>query len=77
MAGSSRDGAWAGLGTGWTITSTLLAGIAVWGGVGYLVDRLAGTSGVFVAVGILLGAAGGIYIVYLRYGKRGRDDASA
>ncbi|MCI0632706.1 MAG: AtpZ/AtpI family protein [Actinobacteria bacterium] len=76
MAGSSRDGAWAGFGTGWTITSTLLAGIAVWGGIGYLVDRLAGTS-VFVAVGIVLGAAAGIYIVYLRYGKRGRDDASA
>lgn len=76
MAGSSRDGAWAGFGTGWTITSTLLAGIAVWGGIGYLVDRLAGTS-VFVAAGIVLGAACGIYIVYLRYGKRGRDDASA
>ena len=48
----------------------------MWGGIGYLVDRLAGTS-VFVAVGIVLGAAAGIYIVYLRYGKRGRDDASA
>ena len=77
MAGSGRDGAWAGMGTGWAVTSTLVAGIAVWGGIGYLVDRLVGSDRVFVAFGIVLGAAGGIYIVYQRYGKRGRDGGSA
>ena len=65
------------MGTGWAVTSTLVAGITVWGGIGYLVDRLVGTDQVFIAFGIVLGAAGGIYIVYLRYGKRGRDGGSA
>ena len=29
------------MGTGWNITGTLLAGILVWGGIGYLLDRVA------------------------------------
>jgi hypothetical protein len=57
------------MGTGWAITSTLLAGMAVWGGFGFLVDTLVWTSRVFTAIGIVLGAAGGGYIVYLRYGR--------
>jgi F0F1-type ATP synthase assembly protein I len=65
------------MGTGWAITSTLIGGIVVWGGIGYLVDRLIGTPRVFVAVGVVLGAAAGTYIVYLRYGRKGRDDGSA
>jgi F0F1-type ATP synthase assembly protein I len=60
------------MGTGWTIASTLLGGILVWGGIGYLVDRLVGTESVFTVIGFLLGAIGGIYVVYLRYGKEGR-----
>lgn len=69
MAGPERGDAWAGMGTGWTITSTLIAGMLVWGGLGLLVDRLVGTSRVFLAIGVILGAVGGTYIVYLRYGK--------
>jgi ATP synthase protein I len=70
MTGEERRGnAWSGMGTGWSITSTLIAGMAAWGGVGYLVDRLVGTHDVFVGIGIVLGGAGGIYIVYLRYGR--------
>jgi F0F1-type ATP synthase assembly protein I len=64
--------AWAGVGIGWGITATMIAGIVVWGGLGYLIDRLAGTSRVFFAIGIILGAVAGTYIVYLRYG-RGQD----
>jgi len=38
--------------------------------VGWLIDALAGTTNhVFLAVGIVLGGAGGVYAVYLRYGK--------
>jgi F0F1-type ATP synthase assembly protein I len=37
--------------------------------VGWLIDTLVGTSHVFLAVGIVLGGAGGVYAVYLRYGK--------
>jgi ATP synthase protein I len=69
MAGPERGDAWAGMSTGWAITSTLVAVMVVWGGVGLLLDRLVGTSHVFLAIGVILGAAGGTYIVYLRYGK--------
>lgn len=69
MSGPKRGDAWVGMGTGWAVTSTLVAGMTVWGGIGLLVDRLVGTSHVFLAIGVILGAAGGTYIVYLRYGK--------
>lgn len=57
------------MGTGWSVTATMIAGILLWGGVGYVVDRLVGTPHVFFAVGTVLGACGATYIVYLRYGK--------
>lgn len=57
------------MGTGLTIASTMLAGMLVWGGLGFLLDRLVWSSKAFTAIGIVLGAAGGGYIVYLRYGK--------
>ena len=70
MAGSGGDGAWAGMGIGWAVVATLVGGIAVWGGLGYLADRLFGiTPRILTAVGIVLGAAGAIYLVYLRFGK--------
>jgi F0F1-type ATP synthase assembly protein I len=73
MPQPERSDAWSGMGIGWTIASTLLGGILVWGGIGYLVDRLIGTESVFTAIGFVLGAIGGIYVVYLRYGREGRD----
>jgi len=63
------------MGTGWSVTATMIAGILVWGGVGYLVDRLVGTPNVFFALGTILGACGSIYIVYLRYGKGDRGSS--
>jgi F0F1-type ATP synthase assembly protein I len=68
------DDAWSGLGTGWAIVSTLIAGMLVLGLVGWLIDTLAGTDHVFLAIGIVLGGAGGVYSVYLRYGKGDSDD---
>lgn len=68
------DTAWAGMGTGWAVTSTMIAGILVWGGIGYLIDRLTGSPNVFFAIGMVLGAVGATYIVYLRYGKERRGD---
>jgi F0F1-type ATP synthase assembly protein I len=70
MAGSDRNGAWAGMGIGWAVTSTLVGGILVWGSLGYLADRLLGLhTRIFTAVGIVLGAGAAIYLVYLRFGK--------
>lgn len=60
------------MGTGFSIASTMLAGMFVWGGLGYLVDRLIWSEMVLTALGIMIGAAGGGYIVYLRYGREGK-----
>ncbi len=77
MTGSQRNDAWSGIGVGWGITATLLGGILAWGGLGYLADRWLGTEHVFAVVGIFLGAAGAIYLVYLRYGRGDRDGNGA
>lgn len=72
MAGPGRD-SWSGYGTAYAIIGTLLAGMLVWGGIGFLVDRLVGTEPLFLASGLVVGMAGGIYLVYIRYGRDGSD----
>jgi F0F1-type ATP synthase assembly protein I len=71
--GPDRDNAWRGYTAGLGISVTMLAGVAVWGVIGYLVDRLVGTPKVFTALGMMVGAVGAGYLVYLRYG-RGNDE---
>ena len=51
---------------GWSALSYLISGVLLWGGVGWLLDLWLGTR-VFVGLGIVLGAAGGIAMVWLRY----------
>jgi len=68
-ADEQRSDAWSGMGTGWAITSTMVGGIAAWGGIGYLIDRLVGTEHVFLPIGFVLGAVGGTYLLWLRYGR--------
>jgi F0F1-type ATP synthase assembly protein I len=53
---------------GWAALSTLIAGIVVWGGIGYGIDYLLGTSFV-VVIGLLLGVISSIYLVYARAGR--------
>jgi F0F1-type ATP synthase assembly protein I len=69
MTDRRPDDAWSGLGTGWAIVSTLIAGMVTLGLIGWLIDVLVGTTHVFLGMGIVLGGAGGVYAVYLRYGK--------
>jgi F0F1-type ATP synthase assembly protein I len=52
----------------WAVVSYLLGGVILYGGIGWLVDRWLDTRG-FVAVGIVGGAAAGVVIVWLRYGR--------
>ena len=66
MAGGSGD-AWRGVGTAWALTGTLAAGILVWGGVGYLLDRWVGFHDLFLPIGMLTGVCTSIYMVYVRY----------
>lgn len=70
--GQPPSNPWSGFGVGWAVTATLAAGIMVWGGLGFLVDWLLGLRWLFFPVGVVLGAAGGTYLVYLRYGKGDR-----
>jgi F0F1-type ATP synthase assembly protein I len=53
--------------TGWAVTGTLISGMAVWGGAGWLLDRWWDIE-VFFPVGIILGMAVAIYLVVKRYG---------
>ena len=55
-------------GDAWTIISYLLGGPIVWGGIGWALDAWLGT-GFFLPVGLLMGMAAALYIVWVRYGK--------
>ncbi|MFI5907013.1 hypothetical protein [Dactylosporangium sp. NPDC051541] len=58
----------AGANAGWSAVGYLISGIAVWGFVGWLVDRWLGWHGYCTAIGCVLGAAGGIYLVVKKLG---------
>src|SRR3954449_9054465 len=53
--------------TGWAIIGTMLSGMAVWGGAGWLLDWWLDIK-VFLPVGIILGMAVSIYMVVVKYG---------
>jgi ATP synthase protein I len=55
-------------GVGMTALSYLIAGILVWGLVGLVVDRWLGTGGIATGVGVVLGAAGAVYLIARRFG---------
>lgn len=57
-----------GAGQGWTAVAYLMTGILVWGAVGWLVDLWLGGDGVAIAVGSVVGAAGGVYLTARRLG---------
>jgi F0F1-type ATP synthase assembly protein I len=57
------------MGTGWAVVSTLIGGIVVGGGIGYLIDWLVGTQDIFTGIGFVIGAAGGIYAIALTFGR--------
>lgn len=56
-----------GMGQGWASLGTLLAGMLVWGGAGWLIDWGLGITA-FFPIGVLLGLAASVYLVYLRSG---------
>jgi F0F1-type ATP synthase assembly protein I len=64
---------WSGVGDAWAITSTLIAGMVAWGGAGYLLDRWLDFRGLFLPIGMVIGMAGGIYLVYIRYVRDDRE----
>jgi F0F1-type ATP synthase assembly protein I len=52
----------------YAVISYLLSGVILYGAIGWLLDWWLGTRG-FVGGGIVLGAAAGIWLVWLRYGR--------
>jgi F0F1-type ATP synthase assembly protein I len=52
----------------WAIMGSLLSGIVVWGGVGYLLDRALGTSFI-VLIGVLVGIFAAFYLIFVKYLK--------
>ncbi|GIM91511.1 hypothetical protein Ato02nite_033040 [Paractinoplanes toevensis] len=55
-------------GMGMTAVAYLISGMLVWGGIGWLVDRWVGTSGIFAGIGAVLGIGGGVYLIVRRLG---------
>jgi ATP synthase protein I len=74
-ANEEQSDRWSGMGIGWSITSTMIGGIATLGLIGYLIDRLLGIEKVFLPIGFIVGGGFGVYIIWLRYG-RGDDDGT-
>lgn len=54
---------------GWTIFGYLLAGMGVYGGIGWLIGRWAGNPPVFLAIGMVVGLALAIALTIFRYGR--------
>jgi ATP synthase protein I len=52
----------------WSIPGYLLSGIAIYGGIGWLLDRWLGTSA-FFPIGIALGVVLSVYGIYRKYGS--------
>jgi ATP synthase protein I len=67
FTGSSDDRP-SGAGEGWTALAYLIAGMAVWGFIGWLVDQWLDTGGVVTGIGVVLGMAGAIYLVVRQLG---------
>jgi F0F1-type ATP synthase assembly protein I len=57
-----------GAGLGWTAIAYLITGILVWGFIGWLVDQRLDSGGVATAIGTVVGAAGGVYLIARRLG---------
>lgn len=57
-----------GMNEGLRVLSYLIAGVALYGGLGWLADRLLGT-GFWLPVGIVLGAASAAYTIIRRFGR--------
>lgn len=69
MSGRDRGEAWRGANQAWDVIGLLLAGIIVWGGVGWLLDQWFGFNDLFLPIGMVLGVGIAIWLIYLRHGR--------
>ena len=61
----------------WSITGYLLAGMVFYGGLGWLVDRWAGTTNVFAPIGVVFGLAAGLYLTFQQLSVPERQEREA
>lgn len=54
----------------WSMISTLVAGPAVWGGIGFAADWFFQTGRICTALGTVVGFVTSLYLVYVKYGKQ-------
>jgi F0F1-type ATP synthase assembly protein I len=69
MQGRNLRDAWTGANQAWDVIGLLLAGIIVWGAVGWLLDLWLDFRYLFLPIGMVLGVSIALWMVYLRYGK--------
>jgi len=48
----------------WSITGYLFSGMVLYGGLGWLIDKWAGTSNVFAPIGVVFGLAAGLFLTF-------------
>jgi ATP synthase protein I len=53
----------------WSITSYLLSGMLVWGGVGWLIDRWTGHDVLFFPIGVIVGIVAALYLVHIKFDR--------
>jgi ATP synthase protein I len=49
----------------WSMSAKILAGIVLYGGLGWLLDRWFGHKALFLPVGVIAGAALALYLVFV------------
>jgi ATP synthase protein I len=54
---------------GWAIASYLIAGMLLYGGIGWLIGRWTGSTALPLAIGMLVGLALALALVIFRYGR--------
>ncbi|NUR61533.1 MAG: AtpZ/AtpI family protein [Catenulispora sp.] len=61
----------------WSITGHLLSGMVLYGGLGWLIDKWAGTSNVFAPLGVIFGLAAGLYLTFRQLSVLERQEREA
>ncbi len=52
-----------------SLVAILIGGLLAWGGIGWLADWALGYEAVFLPIGLVLGAVGSVYLIYVQYGR--------
>lgn len=61
----------------YTISGYLLAGMVLYGGLGWLIDKGAGTSDVFAPIGVLFGLAAALFLTFRQVSVLERQEREA